>query len=313
MIAGQHDHRIVEADLPVDRLEQPAEGRIGLDCHRVLLGRVRAVAVSHVVVRREADGQYIRHVPRAQLLGRKRPLGELLHQFVAHRAGFERRVKGIELLGQLVIQPRETAILGGRLRAVEVLNPSRQVGEIVCAAHEVAAFRVEPVGAVRHVAGGQNGGAVLERNADYPRFAAVRHLQFVPHRADHQPVRGRALPGASQQFRLAVADAGDVLVLPEIEPVVADNAAHRRGGPCQERAVSDRRDGRKVDVPCVGENRAPGQQPVETGVVFGAEPREVVVAELVHHDRHHQFGLFRGGGDQGGRQGKQQQKLLHGI
>ncbi len=82
-----------------------------------------------------------------------------------------------------------------------------------------------------------------------------------------------------------------VTLLPRLAvvPVVADDAAHRRRGAAHHRRVADGGDGGVVLEEGVGEVRAVGQQAIEARVVFGAEPREVVVAELIDGDEQHQL------------------------
>ena len=53
--------------------------------------------------------------------------------------------------------------------------------------------------------------------------------------------------------------------------------------------MPDCRDGGEVDVAGVGEDRALGQEPFETGRVFGAKAGQVIVAELVDDNGDNQF------------------------
>ena len=97
--------------------------------------------------------------------------------------------------------------------------------------------------------------------------------------------------GAQDLYRV-IGNAGDRLARVAIEPVVAHDAADRRRGPAQKRAVADRRDRRKVLVVRVREHRAPREQPVQALLVLRPEAQQIVVAELIDRDGHDQLGLF---------------------
>ena len=60
--------------------------------------------------------------------------------------------------------------LGGAA-LVELLRPQGQVLHVISRGGELAANMVDPEGAVCRLAGGQNGGAVLERDAEHARPA----------------------------------------------------------------------------------------------------------------------------------------------
>ena len=89
------------------------------------------------------------------------------------------------------------------------------------------------------VAGRQDGGAILERDSNHPRFPAIGEFHFVAERVNQHAVRRRAGPAPSEQLRAGVADAGNQAFL-RVEPIVAHNAADRRNGPREEGAVPDR-------------------------------------------------------------------------
>ena len=65
-----------------------------------------------------------------------------------------------------------------RLKVPQWLRRERQDA---IAAHEVARFAVEPVRSVRHVAGGQDRGTVLDRDADH-LAALARHFHLIADR-----------------------------------------------------------------------------------------------------------------------------------
>ncbi len=194
----------------------------------------------------------------------------------------------------------------GGMRVVKFTRPRRQFAEVIGAADEAASLVVEPECRVGHVARGQNRAAILHRDPDHTRFAAIGDLQLIAHRAYQQPVRrGPAFTRTAQNLHCFIRNAGDRFARLTIEPVVADDAADRWRGAAHECAVADRRDRRKVLVVRVAEHRAPRQQAVQALLVLRPESQQIVIAELIHRNGHHQLRLVSGGG---GRDGESREK-----
>ncbi len=301
VVAGQHHQHIAQPDLLVHRPEKLLQQLVRPQRHRVFLRRIGAEIVPHLVVRGKADGQKVRHVPLAQLGGIERLLRQHLYQVVAERAAFDRARRGgpvqfFQPFRKLVVEPGDAAELVARPRGVELLHPPGQLLEVIRAAHEIPAGHVEPVSAVRHVPHRQNRRAVFERDANYPRPAAVRHLQFVPDRAhQHPPRRCPRRVRSTQQARVRILHARDFAILTVVEPLVPYNPAHAGCRARKEGAVPDRGHSGKVDEPGVREDRAFVEQPVEPGLVLASQTGQVIVAELVDHDGQHQLGFGRRG------------------
>ena len=142
------------------------------------------------------------------------------------------------------------------------------------------------------MAGGQDGGAVLQGDADHFGSAATGDLQLVADGADQQAVgRGSGTRGA-QQLSLGIADAGDVRALVAVVPLVGYDAGDGGGRATQNGAVTDGGNQRHMGVIGVGEDRALGEQAVQAGLIFGAVTGQVIEAELIDHDGHDEFRLF---------------------
>src|SRR5581483_6617047 len=90
-----------------------------------------------------------------------------------------------------------------------------------------------------------------------------------------------------------------------------DDAADGRRRARKKRAVPHRGDGREVVVLGVGEYGAARQQLLETRLVVGAKSREVVIPELIDHNRQNQFRFLRRGRKQTGTGQQAGEELSH--
>ena len=303
MVGGENHQRVARTHLDFDKVEQLANQEIGAQRHVVDFRRVRAGAMSDVVVRREAQRQHVRAGVLAELFVRNRLLRELLQHLVAERRGFNRstvrninaaheRTKWLVTLLGVDRSPLRSEVLVHRTIVVHLLDPPRQLLHVVVTGDEVLGLVLEPVRRVRHVAGRQDRAAILDRNAD-DLAALARDLQFVREGADqHAAWRGPGIPrDTANEFRRFVGDTRHHLGALTVIPLVADDAAHRRRRAAHDRRMADRRHGRVVDLMRVREDGALVQQPRKTSMILRAEANQIVVTELVDGDGYHQLRL----------------------
>ncbi len=154
-----------------------------------------------IVVRGKAHGENIRAVMTPQLFGHQSMFGELFDNFVAPVGAFKRAAiaqsrialcGGAErLVAGLGIHRHPFRIFRARRRfgSIRLRHPRRQFLHVVSTGHPVSRWRIEPISSVRHVAGGQNGASVFDRNADHFHRLTL-HLDFVAERAHGEAARG---------------------------------------------------------------------------------------------------------------------------
>ena len=246
----------------------------------------------------------------AELLALDGALRESFDQVVAVRAGIDFLVKrraggGGHLLRKGVRawhqrRPLSAGVCIGRFPAVEFRGPGGQCGEVICAADKRAGFGIEPIRAVGFVAHGQNGAAVLERDADDAGLAVPGRLHLVAHGINQQAARRSAARLAvGKELRVVVGHAGYDLAGGAVVPLVGSDAAAARRGAGQEGRVTDGRDRRAVHIVGARKNGAVFEQTVESRAVIRAESGQVVITELVDDNSQHEFRLLRRGGKAG--------------
>src|SRR5262249_16445724 len=114
------------------------------------------------------------------------------------------------------------------LFVVQLLDPLGKIGTIKGTSDPVVGIRVIPIRGVRHVPGGKNRTAILNRNTDDFRIAAL-HLDFIGNRAHKQTMRRRTdRAGNTTNLRgFWIENAGHGLFNIAVVPFVADDAADR--------------------------------------------------------------------------------------
>ena len=228
-------------------------------------------------------------------------------QFVAERAA---EYRGIEWstdlfrhdvrLGRLSVRkrPRLPRIRIGEFPLVEGDAATGQRRLIVGAADECTGRHVQPVGSIGASAGGQDGGTILQRNADDARRLPARpgasHLQLVadsdlPAGAWGMPPSRRPAPADDLNRRVGNArdrraDCRSNQSLPMI-PLSAGIA------PRKHRRVPDGGHGRVMFQLRAREHGTVVQETPESFLVFPVEPRQVVSPELVHGDEQHELDI----------------------
>ena len=106
----------------------------------------------------------------------------------------------------VAVLPFPVQIFFRALAVVEILRPLGKFAPIVGGSDPGAGFGIDPVGAVRREAAGENSSAIFERDAEDAGLALRGQLEFVAQSVGEQVVRrsaGRAACDA-YQFRLVV-------------------------------------------------------------------------------------------------------------
>ena len=147
VVGGEEEEVVALAHLLVEIGEEVGQLGIGTHIGSLILGATGAIGMADDVGRRDADGEHVGDIVLTQLL------------IVEHGFGH------LESLGDTLGAALD---VGTRLHThglVEAVDPLGQLVHIIGAGDEVSCRGVPPVGGIGSMACGQDGCAVLERNA----------------------------------------------------------------------------------------------------------------------------------------------------
>ena len=161
VVGGEEEQIVAAAHLLVEHTEEMGEILVQLHVDIVVFLAACAVSMAYGIGGGDAYAEHVGDVVPAQLLVQESGLGH----FEGHRDTF---IGGLDILSGCIV-------VGG----IELLYPVGQLFHVISAGDEVAHGVVEPVGGIGRVAGGQDGGTVLERDTDDFRLEVGGQLQLV--------------------------------------------------------------------------------------------------------------------------------------
>ena len=301
VIRRQHHQHLPPAGLCFRRRQQLPDSAVHRQNHVVHLWRLGAGGMAEIVGRGETHRQQIGLLVSAQVLFLDHLQGKFQHQFVGEGRGVQAGKEALARLHrQLPTQPVSAQIaLGGPGRVVR-LHPRRQRRKVPGAGQDGAGI-AEPERTVRIAPGGQDGAAILQRDA-VDLAALAGQLQLITDGRNQQAVGRSArhiasVLSATQGRRIVIRNALDCSAFHTSVPGIAGNAADRRHRTGQEGGMPHGRDRRRRLVVGIGKHGALLQQALEPAGELVLEAGQIVIAHLVDDDGEHQRGArgrFRG-------------------
>ena len=191
------------------------------------------------------------------------------------------RVEGVPFLGEILLR---------QVLLVEVVHPCRQLVHIETAGDKLACLWVKPVGTIGMMTGREDGGTVLDGNADYLAAVVGGDAKFIadggtPHVAWRFHAR---LAVGTNRFHGVVLSA--VCLLAVLHEVVASDAMDGRNGACIDRGVTDGGDRRDIRDATILVAESLVQQTLESTLAITILIAiEVIPSHLVNYQSHHEF------------------------
>ena len=245
------------------------------------------------VVGGKTDDQHVRDRMAAQLLAGDKRAREIELVGIGRRSGSHRFIEfpGTWVAGFLLR-------LRGTVPRIKGGHPVWKRVHVIAGSDEGAGSRFDPVGAVGRIAGGQNGGAIFERDAEDFGLALGRQAQRVANGGGAKIERGGSgLLAGMDRAQDAVAIVldrgyGTSLVAAQVPPRIGGDAVAVGIGPGSQGGVAGSGLGVGVVVVAIFEVSALVEEEAEAAAFeIGTVAVEVVGAKLVDHQDDDQPGM----------------------